>query len=65
MKKGVDVGRVYDEVVMRRYTAVVKSEECCEMRGVEEGDGKLEVRRAAERIAREAMLENMSWSFDW
>lgn len=65
MKKGVDVGRVYDEVVMRRYTAVVKSEECCEMRGAGEGDERLEVRRAAERIAREGLLEDMSWGFEW
>lgn len=61
----MDVGSVYDEVVMRTYTAVVKSEECCEMRGVGEGDERLEARRVAERIAREGMLEDMGWGLEW
>lgn len=65
VRKGVDSNRAYDEVVMRRYTALVKSEECCEMREVGEGDGRLEGHRLAHRVAREGMLEDMGWGFEW
>ena len=65
VQKGVDLNRAYDEVVMKRYTAVIKSEECCEMRGVKEGDARLEEHRVGHRVAREEMLGDMGWGFWW
>lgn len=65
VQRGVDLNRAYDEMVMRRYLAVVKPEECCEMRGVEEGDHKLECYRFLHREARERLLEDMGWGFEW
>lgn len=63
--QGEDLNRAYDEVVMRRYLAVVKAEECCEMRGVASNDQKLEDYRFLHREARERLLEDMGWGFEW
>ena len=65
MAKGVDLGKAYDEMVMRRYLAVVRDDECCEMRGVAEDDPRFEDYIVAHRVAREAMLEDMGWEFEW
>jgi hypothetical protein len=65
VERGVDLNSAYDEVVMRRYLAVVKPEECCEMRGVEEGKKELEDYRFLHREARGRLLEDMGWGFEW
>jgi hypothetical protein len=65
VQKGVDLNRAYDEMAMRRYLAVVKPEECCEMRGVAEGEKALEDYRFLHREARERLLEDMGWGFQW
>ena len=64
-RKGEDVNSAYDEVVMRRYLAVVRDDECCEVRGLKEGERRLEEYRFAHRMGREAMLEDMGWGFEW
>ena len=65
MRKGEDVNKAYDEVVMRRYLAVVRDDECCEVRGFGEWERKREEYRFAHRVGREAMLEDMGWGFEW
>lgn len=65
VRMGVDLNRAHDEMVMRRYLAVVKPEECCEMRGVKEGKKELEDYRFLHREARERLLEDMGWGFEW
>jgi hypothetical protein len=65
VQKGEDLNRAYDEMVMRRYLAVVKPGECCEMRGVKEGERALEDYRFLHRRARERLLEDMGWDFEW
>ena len=64
-RKGENVNAAYDEVVMRRYLAVVRDDECCEVRGLKEGERRLKEYRFAHRMGREAMLENMGWGFEW
>jgi len=65
VRKGEDVNRAYDEVVMRRYLAVVRDDECCEVRGAEEGSRRREEYRFAHQVGREAMLGDMGWGFEW
>lgn len=65
VRKGEDVNRAYDEVVMRRYLAVVRDDECCEFRGAKEGEVKREEYRFLHRVGREAMLGDMGWGFEW
>jgi hypothetical protein len=65
VQKGADLIKAYDEMVKWRYRAVISGTECCENRGMVDDDRRFEERCAAHRAAREAMLENMSWSFEW
>lgn len=65
VQKGADPNKAYEEVVKRRFLAVIKSGECREITNPSDDDHRSERDCAAHRAAREAMLENMSWSFDW
>ena len=64
-RKGEDANKAYDEVVMRRYLAVVRDDECCELRGLEKGERERDEYRFLHRAGREAMLEDMGWGFKW
>lgn len=65
VQKGVELNKAYDEMVRRRYTAVIKPEESCEHRDAADDDYSYEDYCDAHYEARVAMLENMSWRFDW
>jgi hypothetical protein len=65
VQKGADLNKAYDEIVKQRYRAIIGGDECCAVRDVAKDDHRFKECSAAHREAREAMLENMSWSFDW
>ena len=65
VRKGADMNKAYEEVVKRRYRAVIGGYECYENRDVADDDHRFVERCAEHRVARETMLENMSWNFDW
>jgi hypothetical protein len=65
LKKGEDPNVVYDEMVRRRYTALIYGYECKENENKADDDYSFEDYCVESADLRLAMLENMSWRFDW
>lgn len=65
LKEGEDPNDVYDEMVRRRYTALIYGYECRENENKAGDDYSFEDCCDESIELRLAMLENMSWRFDW
>jgi hypothetical protein len=65
LKDGKDPNAVYDEMVRRRYTALIYGYECRENENKAGDDYSFEDYCDESIELRLAMLENVSWRFDW
>jgi hypothetical protein len=65
LKVGEDPNDVHDEMVRRRYTALIYGYECKENENKAGDDYSFEDYCDESIELRLAMLENMSWRFDW
>jgi hypothetical protein len=65
LKEGEDPNDVYDEMIRRRYTALIYGYECRENDNKAGDDYSFENYCDESIELRLAMLENMSWRFDW